>query len=275
MRWRRPARRPPPFQLVTTLTMRLARNRIVFREVESTSMCGWPTGNREMLIMLLSAAVLLIGTAPARAQDDAPIDYETAHLERRLDALRIQGRIVIDGALDEQVSRDAPVAQGFIQNDPREGRPATYDTEVRVVYDDQALYFGVFAHDDDQSALIVSDLKKDFNLNTSDLFRIVIDTFDDKRNGYQFAVNPGGAKWDAQMSNEGRENNVNWDGIWDVRTRITPNGWYAEIWIPLRTLNSPPVDLQGWGVSVERPSRGRNEESYWLPLPRDYNLEGV
>ena len=68
--------------------------------------------------------------------------------------------------------------------------------------------------------IIVSDLKKDFNTGASDGFLVVIDTFSDERNGFEFATNPAGAKWDAQMANEGRENNANWDGIWDVRTRI-------------------------------------------------------
>ena len=68
--------------------------------------------------------------------------------------------------------------------------------------------------------IIVNDLKKDFNTDNSDGFRIILDTFHDERNGYQFATNPAGAKWDAQMANEGRENNANWDGIWDVATRI-------------------------------------------------------
>jgi hypothetical protein len=146
---------------------------------------------------------------------------------------------------------------------------------VRVLYNDQALYLGVFAHDEEPSAIIVSDLKKDFNIGTSDLFRVVIDTFDDQRNGYQFAVNPAGAKWDAQMANEGRENNANWDGIWDVRTRMAPEGWYAEIWIPLRTLKFRNRDPQSWGLNFERRLRRLNEDSYWSPLPRIYNLERV
>ena len=62
----------------------------------------------------------------------------------------------------------------------------------------------------------------------------MLDTFHDARNGYQFAINPMGARWDAQMANEGRENNANWDGIWDVQTRIADDGWYAEIRIPFR-----------------------------------------
>src|SRR5215510_4689856 len=91
--------------------------------------------------------------APARSEGTArtaqpgsaePINYETARLERRITAVRASGNITLDGSLDEAVWREAPIANGFIQNDPREGTPATYDTEVRVLYNDDALYFGVW-----------------------------------------------------------------------------------------------------------------------------------
>lgn len=203
------------------------------------------------------------------------IDYSTARLDRHLVATRATSAITLDGSLEEQAWRDAPVANHFIQNDPKEGLPATFDTEVRALYDDQALYFGVFARDDQPDSLIVSDLKKDFNINTSDVFRVIVDTFEDQRNGYQFAINPAGARWDAQMANEGRENNANWDAIWDVRTRRTETGWYAEIWIPFRTLKFREQDPQQWGLNFERRLRRLNEDSYWSPLPRIFNLERV
>ncbi len=120
-------------------------------------------------------------------------------------AVRATGPITLDGLPDEAAWNDAPMASHFLQNDPREGEPATFDTEVRVLYDDDALYFGVFAKDDEPGRLIVNDLKKDYNTDSSDGFRIILDTFHDERNGYQFATNPAGAKWDAQMSNEGRD----------------------------------------------------------------------
>ena len=223
----------------------------------------------------LAATLAVVGVPSALAADNLKIDYETARLERRLEPVRVAGEIRIDGNLDEPAWADAPVARNFIQNDPREGEPATFDTEVRVLYDDEALYFGVFAKDDQPGAIIVNDLKKDFNTGNSDGFRVVIDTFRDERNGYQFATNPAGAKWDAQMANEGRENNSNWDGIWDVKTSIAEQGWYAEIRIPFRTLKFRSGDPQTWGINFERKLRRLNEDSYWSPLPRIYNLERV
>ena len=203
------------------------------------------------------------------------INYETIHLEKRLTAIRAASGITLDGALDEPAWAEAPLANGFIQNDPREGTAATYDTDVRVLYDDDALYFGVFAHDMEPSKIIVSDLKKDYNTGSSDGFRIVLDTFHDGRNAYQFATNPAGAKWDSQMSSEGRDNNSNWDGIWDVKTRLTETGWVAEIWIPFRTLKFGDADPQVWGVNFERKLRRLNEDSYWSPIPRIYDAQRV
>ena len=190
------------------------------------------SATRVRLACTVAAAVLFVfsGVNVARAQppqpqSQSPIDYATARLGRTLSAVKATGPIALDGSFDEPSWRDAPVANGFVQNEPREGQPATFDTDVRVLYDEQALYLGVFAHDDTPDAIIVSDLKKDFNTGASDTFFVVIDTFSDERNGFEFATNPAGAKWDAQMANEGREINANWDGIWDVRTRM----WRAAI----------------------------------------------
>ena len=224
-------------------------------------------------VCIISGA-MAAAPAPSFAQQP-PIDYSTAHLERRLNAVRATGPVTLNGKLDEAAWSAAPLATDFIQNDPREGEPATYQTEVRVLYTDDALYFGVFAKDAEPGQLIVNDLKKDYNTGGSDGFTVILDTFHDGRNGYQFATNPAGAKWDAQMANEGRENNANWDGIWDVATTIAELGWYAEIRIPFRTLKFTGSDLQSWGVNFERKLRRMNEDSYWAPLPRIYDLQRV
>ncbi|MGE3490380.1 MAG: DUF5916 domain-containing protein [Vicinamibacterales bacterium] len=228
-------------------------------------------------VRLLACCLLLVSAATAAAQGPpAPvIDYEAARRDRRLAAMPVQGPIALDGRLDEPSWAAAPVARDFVQNDPREGQPATYDTEVRLLYDDRALYIGVFAKDPDPGQIIVNELRKDFNTGSADGFQVVIDTFHDERNGYQFAVNPMGAKWDSQMSNEGRDNNSNWDGIWDVGTRIGDDGWYAEIEIPFKTLKFGPEAMQTWGINFQRRLRRLNENSYWSPLRRIHQLSRV
>ena len=237
----------------------------------------WTLFARRVSRVCLSLTCLIVLALPggAAAQTNGGIDYDTARLARRLPATRATGAITLDGRLDEPAWTGAPVASNFIQNDPREGEPATFDTEVRMVYDDAALYIGVFARDDQPSGIIVNELRKDFNTGSGDSFQVVIDTFKDERNGYQFAINPAGAKWDAQMSNEGRENNSNWDGVWDVGTRIGEDGWYAEIRIPFRTLKFSPASEQTWGVNFQRRLRRFNENSYWSPIQRIHNLSRV
>jgi hypothetical protein len=209
------------------------------------------------------------GTALAQTPQDPSSE------ERTTTAIRATSPIVVDGRLDEPAWQAAAAARGFIQNEPREGEPATFDTEVRIVYDEEAIYFGVVAADPDPSRIVVADLKKDYAVDGSDAFVVLLDTFHDGRNGYQFATNPAGAKWDAQLANEGRDFNANWDGIWAVETRITETGWVAEIVIPFRTLKFADRDPQTWGINFRRKVRRLNEDSFWSPLPRIYGLERI
>ena len=229
------------------------------------------------LLRPLVSALLIAAFVPslAQAQENRAIDYETARRDRRLPAKAATGPIALDGKLDEPSWAGAPIATGFVQNDPREGEPATYDTEVKLLYDDRAIYIGVFAKDPEPGAIIINELRKDFNTASADGFQFVIDTFHDERNGYQFAINPAGAKWDSQMSNEGRDQNANWDGIWDVGTRIAEDGWYAEIEIPFKTLKFGPEQMQTWGINFQRRLRRKNENSYWSPLRRIHQLSRV
>jgi len=220
----------------------------------------------------LAIFTLLVASS---AVESSTIDYATARFERKLLAVRASTPIVLDGVLDEAAWREAPLAANFYQNEPHEGDPASEQTEVRVLYDNESLYIGVFAKDREPEKIIVNELKKDFNIQAADAFGVVLDTFHDERNGYQFGVNAAGAKWDAQMSNEGREMNANWDGIWFVKTRIAEDGWYAEISIPFRTLKFPSESPQTWGINFLRRLRRRNEDSFWSPLPRIFRLMNV
>jgi hypothetical protein len=224
-----------------------------------------------------STAALLFGSCVIwpPSGEAGQVDYKTARTERTLPAVRAAGPIRIDGALDESDWARAPVARGFIQNDPREGEPATEDTDVRVLYDATNLYVGVFARDREPYNILTSELAKDFNRDSGDDFEIVLDTFHDERNGYMFATNAHGAKWDAQTINEGRETNETWDALWDVKTRITEAGWYAEIAIPFRTLRFSSAEEQTWGINFQRRIRRRNEDSFWAPVPRIYDLQRV
>jgi hypothetical protein len=196
------------------------------------------------------------------------IDYATARFDRKLKATRATGPIAVDGELGEADWGKAAIASGFIQNEPHEGEPATYDTEVRFLYDEENLYFGVLAHDPEPDRIVVNDLTRDFNTRSGDVFGLVLDTFHDERNGFMFETNPAGAMFDAQFVNEGREFNQNWDGVWYVKSRITSEGWVTEMAIPLKTVRFQDVESQTWGLNLLRRMRRLNEDSYWAPLPR-------
>jgi len=209
-------------------------------------------------------------TVPEEARGD---DFRRGAREYRLRAARLQDgeEIVLDGLLNEGVWRRAEVATDFVQTEPREGEPATEPTEARVAYDRETLYIGIIAYDSEMHRLIINELRKDFSLFSGDVVQVVLDTFFDRRNGYEFATNPGGAKWDAQMANEGREVNSDWDGIWFVKTQINERAWTVEMAIPFRTLKFREGDVQVWGINFMRRIRRKNEESYWAPIPRMFN----
>jgi Domain of unknown function (DUF5916)/Carbohydrate family 9 binding domain-like len=223
-----------------------------------------------VLFTVLSAHCLL--AAPVAAK---PSDANASQADRRLPAVRATGPIVVDGVIEESAWTDAPVATGFLQSEPHEGEPASEETEARVLYDDEHLYIGAFIHEADAHEILVAELKKDFDIQGSDVFEVVLDTFHDERNGYLFAVNAMGARWDAQMVNEGRDVNGNWDGVWSAQTRIVRGGWTVEIAIPFRTLRFPAAGPGSWGINFLRRIRHKNEDTFWAPIPRIHQITRV
>ncbi len=229
-----------------------------------------------MLPLLALAAALLAAPSSLRAQDDAGVAARSRHLRElarpSLTAMPTSDPIRLDGILDERIWREAPAAGGFVQAEPREGEPASEDTEVWVAFDRDNLYVAAWLHDSDPSGVVVNDIRKDFDDNSQDVFSVILDTFADHRNGYVFMTNSEGARGDRQVANEGREINTSWDAIWSVETQRTQDGWTLEMAIPFRALR---FDAQGdghWGVNFSRIVRRKNETDYWAPIPRSYNL---
>jgi small-conductance mechanosensitive channel/CRP-like cAMP-binding protein len=202
----------------------------------------------------------------------AAIQLTSADGRRTMTAVEARAPITLDGSLDEESWLRAEAAAGFLQAEPHEGQPATELTEVRVVFDRDALYVGVVCHDEPGAGLIVNDIRKDFSPGEQDSFEMILDTFADRRNGYVFVTNPAGAKSDAQIANEGREVNASWDAVWTVAAKRGTDGWSAEMRIPFKTLRFERGLGQIWGVNFSRRIRRKNEIDYWSPVPRVYNL---
>ena len=232
-------------------------------------------------VLLLSAA-LAAGQGPAapRAPSSRPA----------LAAARVEQPPVLDGdVLGDPAWQAAEPSGTFWQEQPDEGQPASERTEVRVVYTADALFVGVVNYDRDPRAIIVSDARRDSPLDNTDSFQIIFDTFRDGLNGFVFGTNPAGIEYDGQVTNEGQGGgglaggqrqqsgsgsgfNPNWDGVWQVRARISEIGWSAEFAIPFRTLRFPGGADQVWSINFQRNIRRRAERAYWAPISRQYNL---
>ena len=177
-------------------------------------------------------------------------------------------RPVIDGRVDEAVWAVAEPFSAFIQQEPNEGDPATERTEIRFLLDRQTLFVAVICFDSQPDNLVVTESRRDADLDDGDSIQILLDTFDDGQNAFVFGTNPFGIEYDGQVMAEGQTGqgggarggfNVNWDADWTVRTQRTDRGWEAEFAIPLKTLRYNPGQERTWGVNVLRNIRRKNE----------------
>lgn len=224
-------------------------------------------------------------SASARSQELPP-----AGTVPSISATRVPEGPALDGDVTgDPVWAAAVPATGFWQEQPDEGQPSTERTEIRIVYTADTLFLGVVCFDREPGGIIVADSRRDAPLEDTDSFRIIFDTYRDRLNGFVFGTNPAGIEYDGQVTNEGQGGgglgrgqrqqmgagggfNLNWDGAWQVRSRITEIGWTAEFAIPFRTLRFPSGRDQVWGVNFQRNIRRRNERAFWAPIPRQYTL---
>lgn len=178
--------------------------------------------------------------------------------------------ITINGLLNEESWDSVKVGLGFKQIEPDPGEDAKFKTEVKSLYNDQYLYFGIICHDTaGRNKFKVPDLKRDFAFQNHDLVGITIDGFNDRRNSMTFFVNPYGAQRD-YLSFDDTYFDVAWDGLWRVNTTRTDEFWIAEFAIPWKTLRYKiNGDKQPYfGLNVQRVRRTSNERSAWSVYPR-------
>jgi hypothetical protein len=209
--------------------------------------------------------ILLLAAASALAAQPAPAAR----------AARATTTPVIDGKLNDAAWAEAEILSGFVQKEPLEGRPVSERTEVRVLYDDDALYIAAWLFD--AGDLVVGRAARDASLNDTDAFLLILDTYLDRQNGLVFGTTPAGIEYDAQVINEGQGGgfNLNWDANWRVATSRDAEGWYVEMRIPFSTLRYPKAGPQNWGLNFERRIRRKNEQAVWAPLPRQLEIQRV
>ncbi len=187
----------------------------------------------------------------------------------------LDSQIKLDGFLSESAWQNAEPITGFTQQELVEGDPASEKTEVRMLFDDDTLYIGVMCYDNDPSGIIARQLRWDGDMDGDDNFALVIDTYNDKRTGFRFAVNPNGAQMDGAVTSGNILNsivNTEWDAIWEARSAITAEGWSVEIAIPFKSLRFPTTDIQTWGINFRRIIRRKNEIALWRGWKRNQGL---
>ena len=190
---------------------------------------------------------------------------------------------VLDGeVLADSAWQGVFPATGFWQVQPDEGQAASQRTEVYIGFLGGDLYIGIVAYDDNPDGIVVTDGRRDRNLNDSDSFRVIIDGMLDRQNGYIFGTNPVGMEYDAQVVKEASSGafgssgfNLNWDASWDVKAQISEIGWSAEMRIPFKSLRFGKGEDQSWGINFQRNIGSNKEIVYWAPLSRQYNLNRV
>jgi len=166
---------------------------------------------------------------------------------------------VLDGRLDDEAWRAAPVFTGFKMVFPRPGDEPSERTELRLVYDENRIYLGVVCFDREPDRVSANSMAHDgdeMEEQGEDAVRIILDSFQDRRNAYFFSVNPHGARSEGLAT--GEHSSLDWDGVWDARSVLTETGWSTEIAIPFKSISFKP-GLTRWGLNVERIIARRQE----------------
>ncbi|HUP46259.1 MAG TPA: DUF5916 domain-containing protein, partial [Thermoanaerobaculia bacterium] len=180
-------------------------------------------------------------------------------------AVRAAAPPVIDGDLSDPAWQGAPEITGFTQRDPEEGKPATQQTRLKVVYDDEAIYFGAFMEDSGKVKTLLA--RRDSAPNAGDYIRISIDSQHDRLNGAAFGVNPSNMQGDMILYNDIYDDS-SWDAVWESAAKIVEGGWVAEVRIPYSQLRFPDRETHVWGFNVSRWVARLNESSRLVHTPK-------
>ena len=188
--------------------------------------------------------------------------------KRNTTAVRTSEKISIDGQMNEKIWQTAPTASHFVMFEPDNGKPIAPEkrTEVKVVYDDEAVYFGAVLYDDEPSKILKELALRD-NFVTADHFGIFINGFNDGQQDFRFFVSASGTQMDC-LATEGNED-YSWDGIWYSDISITDYGWVIEMKIPYAAIRFSEKEKQFWGLNFYREIRRDRQKYTWNPIDRN------
>ena len=182
----------------------------------------------------------------------------------------------LDGKLDESFWQDAALVKTFTQREPEEGLTVSESTFVYIYYDEDNIYFGFDCRDQEAEKIIATEMRRDNYLLNNDCVEIYLDTYHDHRTAFYFSTNALGASrdWIIQAKLTDETQNWDWNGIWDVASRIDDRGWTAEVVIPFKTLRFTPGQNKTWGLNIARYIPRKREEVFWAPIKRELGFWG-
>ena len=191
--------------------------------------------------------------------------------KKRATATRTSGQVNIDGRLEEPSWQEAVPATDFVIYNPHNGIPSSYRTEVRILYDDDALYIGAIMFDSKPDSIYTELGQRDEGDINADHFWVEISPFNDGLNGEVFKVSASNVQIDNKMTtSESWERHDTWDAVWDSRTTVNDNGWVAELKIPYSALRFPRSATQLWGINFWREVRRIRETSSWNFVTKEF-----
>ena len=227
-----------------------------------------------LALALYIAVNPVLATAHAQQPPAAGAAATSSGPPRVIRAARRTTPISIDGRLDDAAWAAAEPSTGLVQSYPQPGAAAPDQTELRVLYDDDALYVGIRMFDAHPDSIAAGLARRDATAATgiySDWVHLIIDTYHDRRTAFRFSTTPRGVQKDVYTFNDGNED-TNWDAVWEVGARVDSLGWVAEYRIPLSQLRFGGDSSSGrvWGFQVQRDIARRNERDTWAPwTPQD------
>lgn len=219
---------------------------------------------------MLRSLVLVSALLPASVLADAVSVPVVDGTGVRARAVRRSGPISIDGVLDEDAWKTAPKHSGFIQRTPKDGAKADLDSTFSVLYDDDAIYVGVWATDPKPEEIRSVLTRRDVETPSMDWIAVCIDSYHDKRTAYIFQLNTVGQQLDVIMFDDSQAD-ASWDAVWTGDAKVHAGGWHAEFRIPLNQLRYPRTEHQQWGFQVLRMVARTQETTSWSPWPRSGN----
>lgn len=219
--------------------------------------CANPRSIRAGLFLGLATAFSLL-SSPSHGQASPPgPDFHTANA-LRIDAAQAP---IIDGDLSDPAWSQAMIIDEFYQRQPFIGEPATERTVLRIMYDENNLYVGVYNYDSAPDEISVTAMARDGRMFSSDTVQLMLDPGWTRRNGYMFQVAASGGRRDSLLQNNST-NLVEWDTIWDAKVQLVADGWVVEYAIPFRSLSYDPVQTE-WGFDLVRSIRHKSEDVIW------------